>query len=97
MISMGLIAVLMTLALVVVVLGLYWLPSILAWFRQPPDLFSVVVLNGLLGWTLVGWVVALGRVMRPTGAHVATQPPYPRGYQIARRSPRSSHGGSPPM
>ncbi len=91
MISMGLMAVLMTLALVVVVLGLYWLPSILAWFRQPPDLFSVVVLNGLLGWTLVGWVVALGRVMRPTGAHVATQP-YLRGYQVARRPPRSSHG-----
>jgi hypothetical protein len=32
------------------------------------------VMNALLGWTLVGWVVALGRALRPAGVHVATEP-----------------------
>jgi hypothetical protein len=74
MIRMSLIAVFTTLALILVVLGLYWLPSILGWFRRPPDLFAVVVLNALLGWTLVGWVVALGRALRPAGVQVAADP-----------------------
>jgi Superinfection immunity protein len=65
---MSLTAVLATLALVIGVLGLYWLPSIVGWRRQQPDLFTVVVVNALLGWTLIGWVVALGRVMRPARA-----------------------------
>jgi len=65
---MSLTALLATLVLVIGVLGLYWLPSIVGWRRQQPDLFTVVVVNALLGWTLIGWVIALGRVMRPASA-----------------------------
>jgi hypothetical protein len=86
MISMGLIAVLATPVLILVVLGLYWLPSILGWYRRQPDLFGVVVVNALLGWTLVGWVVALGRALRSAGSHVATEPFLPGYHQVPRPS-----------
>jgi hypothetical protein len=37
----------------------YFLPSIIAAARSKRDLVSILVLNLLLGWTAVGWVVAL--------------------------------------
>jgi hypothetical protein len=37
----------------------YFLPSIIAAARSKQDLVSILVLNLLLGWTAVGWVVAL--------------------------------------
>jgi len=53
-----------TLTLVLLVLGLYWLPSILASARRHPDLVTVVVVNALLGWTVVGWLSALAKAVR---------------------------------
>ncbi|MDO5619423.1 superinfection immunity protein [Kocuria sp.] len=38
---------------------LYLLPSIIAFIRKAPNIGSIVVINVLLGWILVGWVVAL--------------------------------------
>jgi Superinfection immunity protein len=38
---------------------LYFLPSIVALARQKRDLVSILLLNFFLGWTAVGWVVAL--------------------------------------
>jgi hypothetical protein len=37
----------------------YFLPSILAAARSKRDLVPIVVLDLLLGWTAIGWVVAL--------------------------------------
>jgi hypothetical protein len=37
----------------------YFLPSIIAAARSKRDLVSIVVLNLLLGWTAIGWVIAL--------------------------------------
>jgi hypothetical protein len=39
--------------------AVYFLPSILALARNKRDTVSIFVLNFLLGWTAVGWVVAL--------------------------------------
>jgi hypothetical protein len=64
MISMDMTALLTSLALIVVVLGLYWLPSIIGYARHVPGIVSVVVTNGLLGWTGVGWLISLGMAMR---------------------------------
>ncbi|MFN4812890.1 MAG: superinfection immunity protein [Bacteroidota bacterium] len=36
---------------------LYFLPSILGWNKK--NLAAIFVLNLLLGWTFIGWVVAL--------------------------------------
>ena len=37
----------------------YFLPSIKAAARSKRDLVSIFVLNLLLGWTAIGWVIAL--------------------------------------
>lgn len=44
--------------------GLYFLPSIIALNRRAPSKWSVVVINALLGWTLIGWAVALAMAVR---------------------------------
>jgi hypothetical protein len=64
MISMDLAVVIATLALIVVALGMYWLPSIIGYFRHAPSLSAVVVTNALLGWTVIGWLVSLSMAFR---------------------------------
>jgi hypothetical protein len=64
MISMDLAVVIATLALIVVALGMYWLPSIVGYFRHAPRLSAVVVTNALLGWTVIGWLVSLSMAFR---------------------------------
>lgn len=38
---------------------LYFLPAILAFARSKRDAVSILVLNFFLGWTAIGWVIAL--------------------------------------
>ncbi|HUK26643.1 MAG TPA: superinfection immunity protein [Terriglobales bacterium] len=38
---------------------MYFLPSIIALARSKRDTLAIVLLNFFLGWTLIGWVVAL--------------------------------------
>ena len=38
---------------------LYFLPAILAFARSKRDAMSILVLNFFLGWTAIGWVIAL--------------------------------------
>jgi hypothetical protein len=58
--GLGLIYVVAFLAAV----GGYFLPALLAWSRRVPNSGSVLVINLFLGWTLVGWVVALAMAAR---------------------------------
>lgn len=44
---------------VLLVLLLYFIPSFVASTRQHPDYASIAVLNLFLGWTFIGWVIAL--------------------------------------
>ena len=37
----------------------YFLPTILAFARDKRDATAILVLNILLGWTVIGWVIAL--------------------------------------
>ena len=46
---------LVTIALVV---GLYFAPTIVAAFKQR-NIASIAVLNFFLGWTIIGWIIAL--------------------------------------
>jgi hypothetical protein len=41
----------------VVCLALYFLPTIIGWHKRNAG--AIFVLNLLLGWTLVGWIIAL--------------------------------------
>jgi hypothetical protein len=38
---------------------MYWLPTIIAVARQAQSALGVAMLNFFLGWTVIGWVVAL--------------------------------------
>ena len=47
------------LALLLVIVALYFLPTIIASIRGKRNGCAIFVLNLLLGWTFVGWVIAL--------------------------------------
>jgi hypothetical protein len=38
---------------------MYWLPTIIAIARQAHSALGVFILNFLLGWTILGWIIAL--------------------------------------
>ena len=38
---------------------MYFLPSIIAFARSKRDTIAITILNFFLGWTMIGWVVAL--------------------------------------
>lgn len=48
-------------AMLVIGLGLviYLLPALVAWRRRHPNVAAIVLLNVLLGWSVLGWVAAL--------------------------------------
>jgi len=50
--------------IVIIVVGAYFLPTIVAIARKVTNQGSVAVINFFLGWTLVGWVVALAMACR---------------------------------
>lgn len=50
------------LLIVVLITGgslLYFIPSIIAIARNHPNMASIIVVNLLLGWSFVGWVISL--------------------------------------
>ena len=63
--SSGILAGLMLTALGML---LYFLPTVLGWSKR--DRASIFVVNLFLGWTLVGWVVALAWALK----HEAPRP-----------------------
>lgn len=72
-------AVYSALGWILIVFGViaYWVPFIVVVLRRAPNIGQVAVVNGLLGWTLVGWVVALVMAVKPKPAQVyQAYPPY---------------------
>lgn len=43
----------------VLTVGLYFTPTFVGMVRGKRNIGTVVVVNALLGWTVIGWVVAL--------------------------------------
>jgi hypothetical protein len=48
----------------IAVIGLYFLPTIVAVTRKVTNQGSVAVINFFLGWTFIGWVVAFAMACR---------------------------------
>src|SRR3990172_6300795 len=71
-------------------LGLYFLPTIVALSRRGPNSGSVTLINLLLGWTVIGWLVALAMAVKPKHPQLPDLPRPPRG-----AFPRSDHGRKP--
>jgi Na+/H+-dicarboxylate symporter len=38
---------------------MYWVPTIIAVLRRTPSALGVAAINFFLGWTVIGWIVAL--------------------------------------
>jgi hypothetical protein len=58
-------------AFLVVIFLLYFLPAVIA--KKKPNASSVFVINLLLGWTLIGWVVALAMAVSDPRPQVVVQ------------------------
>jgi len=43
----------------IVFLGIYFLPAIVACFNKKKNACGIFVLNLFLGWTGIGWIIAL--------------------------------------
>jgi hypothetical protein len=75
------VAVLAILALTTCSAAAYVAPLLVAIIRRVPDVGAVAVVNLLLGWTFVGWVLALAMALRsadpgrPTVQIVQNMPP----------------------
>lgn len=47
------------LLLVVLIFAFYFLPTLIVFLRQHKNKLAVFLLNLLLGWTGIGWVISL--------------------------------------
>jgi hypothetical protein len=78
------------------VLGLvfYFLPTIIAIVREHPNVAPIVVINVLLGWTLVGYAVALAWAFLAIDRdkHPSQRPSRRRGYGPANPFENESGG-----
>ena len=63
------------LILLLIGLAIYFLPSIVASKRNAPRTGAIIALNIFLGWTLVGWVIALVWAIAETPPEVPTRRP----------------------
>lgn len=50
--------------IILIGLGFYLVPTIVAVVRKVPNMGSVAVINILLGWSVVGWVVSMAMAVR---------------------------------
>lgn len=64
----------------------YFLPTIIAGRRKHHNLGAIIAVNLLLGWTLLGWLIALiwslTAVRNPYAPQPAYPPPPPVQYQV---------------
>jgi len=68
-----------------VILILYFLPSAAAWNKS--HFSSVLVLNVFLGWTLVGWVIALAWALKKDAdPQIIVQPAPPPAVAVLCRN-----------
>ena len=47
------------LAFIILIVVLYFLPSLIAYLRRHKNIQAIFALNFLLGWTVLGWVGSL--------------------------------------
>ena len=45
--------------MVIITVAIYILPALLAWKRQSSRRWRITLISLLLGWTFVGWIVAM--------------------------------------
>jgi len=93
----GLVSLLSASLVIVVVIAAYLLPTLIAWLRHASELAVVVIVNVALGWTVLGWWVALVLALRRTASPVVQvvsqvnmSAPPPRGHYAKMSSSQTS-------
>ena len=51
--------IILGLAFLAVALAVYFLPTVIAYARVKRNIWAIFALNLLLGWSVIGWVIAL--------------------------------------
>lgn len=69
-------------------LAAYFAPAIVAVLRRVPNTGSVIVIDLLLGWTVIGWIAALAMACRSKPRPYAAWPP---PHASAPAPPRSGY------
>ena len=54
-------------ALLLILAALYFLPGVVASYRNHPSMGGIWILNIFLGWTALGWLIAL--IWAASGRH----------------------------
>lgn len=68
----------------IAIIGVYWVPSIIAFARKMPHKAPILLIDLLAGWTGIGWLVALVMAAWPKPRQAAPppwqlpQPPHPQ-------------------
>lgn len=57
--------VIFSVIMVLVALGLYFLPTIIARGRRVPNIAQVALVNFFFGWSVIGWIIALIMAAKP--------------------------------
>jgi len=52
-------SVVFVLLMVIIAMLAYFIPTLLAYALQTPNVFRIAIVNGLIGWTVIGWIVCL--------------------------------------
>ena len=73
------------LIITMVLLSLYFLPAMLAIGRRHVNALPVFLTNLYLGWTLIGWVVALIWALTQPQTNLAAQTGAPAAAQVSAR------------
>jgi Superinfection immunity protein len=81
-------------SLTCVSLALYLLPCLIGCARRAPDIGAIAVIDILLGWTFIGWAVALAMAFRSAPPSPPPPPAATAGW--AHLGPPASRTGSPP-
>ena len=54
---------------------IYFMPSIIAFFRNRSNGMAIVLTNLFFGWTVIGWIIALVMAFRARPAGQVLRPP----------------------
>lgn len=85
---------LLAIIIITISFAAYMAPSIVAYLRHVKDLGSIIVLNFFLGWSIVGWVVAMAMAFRTDTTGVMS--PLQMGYQPPMPGHPSGYGQQAP-
>ena len=69
--------------------ALYLLPTYEAWKNQHPNLTAITLVNIFLGWSLLGWVIAVVWAYKKSEPTTVTLPP--QAQEVAPSPPQMEH------